>query len=175
MPSIRDSRRGNRVRHDRLRVGGLYARNSIQLVCVAGEHCPADPVPDAPVALCAKHLREVYTFAAEMVEQNWDGAVREYVADLHDTFKPPKAVKQPLAGWVYFIQFGDRVKIGYTTKPAQRMQGLPHDRVIGMVPGTRDDEASWHRLLAPHHIVGEWFAAEPEVLAMLERVASAAS
>lgn len=174
MPSIR-SRHTKLVRHPRIAAGGkLNARNNVQLVCVANEHCTQEPIDGCPVHLCGKHLREAYTFAAEMVEDNWDGAVREYVAGLHDTFKPPKAVKQPLAGWVYFIQFGNRVKVGYTTRPVQRMKHLPHERVIGMVPGTREDEAGWHRLLSPHHIVGEWFDADPEVLAVIERVLAAA-
>ena len=58
--------------------------------------------------------------------------------------------------------------------PRRRMTQLPHEQVIGIVPGTRDDEAAWHRLLADFHVVGEWFRAEPEVLAALERAAAKA-
>lgn len=129
-------------------------------------------MPGAPLALCGPHAREMYEFCSDLVTDNWDTAVREYVSELHDTFKPPQAVKQPRAGWIYFIRFGDRVKVGYTTNPDQRLRGLPHEQVIGIVPGTRADEAGWHKLLADFHVVGEWFRADAELLAILKRVVS---
>jgi hypothetical protein len=123
------------------------------------------------VRLCAEHLRDVYAFASDLVSERWDDAVRQYVSELHQTFKPPATVRQPRSGWIYFIRFGDRVKIGYTTNPDQRMRDLPHDQVLGIMPGTRADEAAWHRLLIDFHVVGEWFRAEPDVIATLARVA----
>jgi hypothetical protein len=141
--------------------------------CVASDHCCNPIVPDCPVALCGVHLREVYGFAADLVTDNWDAAVRDYVSELHGTFKPPKDVRQPRAGWLYFIRFGDRVKIGYTTNPDARLQALPHERVIGVIPGSRSDEAAWHKLLADYRVVGEWFRADPTVLEVLERVVNA--
>jgi hypothetical protein len=141
--------------------------------CVANDYCPGDPLPDAPVRLCGKHAREMYEFCSDMVGNRWDSAVREYVSELHGTFKPPQAVKQPRAGWLYFIRFGDRVKIGYSTNPDARLQALPHERVIGVIPGSRSDEAAWHKLLADFRVVGEWFRADPTVLEVLERVVNA--
>jgi hypothetical protein len=140
--------------------------------CVASDHCPNEIIPDCPVRLCGAHLREVYGFAADMVSDRWDEAVRCYVSELHDTFKPPKAVKQPRLGWVYFVRFGDRVKVGYTTNPDQRLVAVPNDEVIGLIPGTRDDEAAWHELLADRHVTGEWFNADAELLATLANVVS---
>lgn len=174
MPRVRPANQ-YRANHARATTGWHGASRVERTICIGSTHCDQPPVEGAPVPLCGHHLREVYEFAADMVTDNWDSAVREYVTDLHGTFKPPRAVKQPLAGWVYFIRFGDRVKVGYTTTPKRRLASLPHERVIGVVPGTRDDEAGWHRLLADFHVIGEWFRADPEVIATLERAASAAS
>lgn len=129
----------------------------------------------APVPLCGKHLHEVYEFAQDMITENWDGAVRGYVSELHGQFKPPAPVKRGIRhGHVYFIRFSDRVKIGFTTDPVRRLRGLPHEEIIGVVRGTRADERAWHDLLADFHVTGEWFTAAPEVLAMLARVTSTA-
>jgi hypothetical protein len=158
--------------HAAIRKAQWAAYHQSRLRCIGtGNDCPRETVDDCPVPLCSHHLREVYTFAADLVTERWDGAVREYVADLHETFKPPPALKQPASGWVYFIRFSDRIKIGYTTKPDNRLRDLPHEQVIGVIPGTRSDEAAWHELLTEFHVVGEWFRAEPAVLEMLERVA----
>jgi hypothetical protein len=73
---------------------------------------------------------------------------------------------------VYFVQLGDRVKIGYTEHPKQRFAGLPHEKVIGIVKGTRVDEKGWHVMLADYQVVGEWFVADPELLEVLYRVSS---
>jgi Meiotically Up-regulated Gene 113 (MUG113) protein len=171
---------GNRRNHaDRIAAqrGGYPTATAAEMnrPCVGSNRCPETVFAGCPVPLCGRHMREVYGFAADMVSERWDEAVREYVSDLHGTFVPPRAVKQPLSGWVYFIRFGDRVKVGYTTKPDQRMRDLPHEQVIGILPGTRADEAAWHHLLADFHVVGEWFRADPQVLAMLGKVASSAS
>jgi hypothetical protein len=138
--------------------------------CVANDHCAGEIVPGAPVNLCGMHIREIYGFAADLVSERWDDAIRSYVADLHDTFRPPRAVKQPRAGWVYFVRFGERIKVGYTTDPDTRLRAIPHDEVIGILPGTRDDEAAWHNLLADFHVTGEWFKADAELLATLAGV-----
>lgn len=144
--------------------------------CVAHDSCERDVVDGSPVRLCAHHIREVYEFAQDLVAQRWDGAVREYVADLHDTFKPPRSVlKRPKQGYVYFVRLGDRVKIGYSENVPQRLAAVPHEEVLGVIPGTMDDEQGWHQLLADYRTVGEWFRADDDVLAAIGRVVASAS
>jgi hypothetical protein len=111
-----------------------------------------------------------------MVTERWDGAVREYVADLQDTFKPPLAVrKRPRPGSVYFVRLGDRVKIGYSENVPKRLTVIPHEEVLGVIHGTREDEQGWHQLLADYRTVGEWFRAEADVLDHIRRVVAAAA
>lgn len=139
--------------------------------CIAHDHCREPLIPGAPVQLCGKHLREVYEFAQDLIADRWDGAMREYVGELQNTFKPPRAVlRRPRPGFVYFLLFGDRVKIGYSENLEQRFRDLPHDEVLGYRPGTRDDERAWHDLLDQYRVTGEWFLAEPAVLDAIRQV-----
>lgn len=137
-------------------------------------NCPEQPVEFAPVALCGKHLRKVYEFAQDLVIEQWDGAVREYVSDLHAKFSPPRAVRRR-PGNVYFIRLGDRIKVGYSENPAARLAELPHEEVFGVIPGSREDERGWHRLLADYRVTGEWFRADPGVIAHISRVCASAT
>lgn len=73
---------------------------------------------------------------------------------------------------VYFLRFGDRVKIGYTGNLAQRLRALPHDELLGTIPGDESTEWDLHERFAHLRIKGEWFRAEPE---LLEFIASAKS
>lgn len=71
------------------------------------------------------------------------------------------SVKVPV---VYYVRFGDRVKIGYTTNLAARLTAIPHDEVLATEPGTMQDERARHRQFADLRITGEWFTyAEPLV------------
>lgn len=134
--------------------------------------CSDLAIDAAPVPLCGKHLRKVYEFAQDLVTEQWDGAMRDYVAGLHSKFTPPRAVRRR-PGNVYFIRLGDRIKVGYSERPEARLRSLPHEEVIGVVPGTFQDEHAWHQLLADYRVTGEWFRADPEVVAHIRRVCAA--
>lgn len=73
-------------------------------------------------------------------------------------------------GVVYFMRFGDRVKIGFTTNLKQRMVDLPNDEVLGTVPGTFADEKRCHTAFAHLRVNGEWFRAEPDLLEFIRDV-----
>lgn len=72
-------------------------------------------------------------------------------------------------GFVYVIHAvgTNRVKIGYSADPANRLSELqtaspfPLD-LVGTRPGTPDMERGLHRHLYKHHRVGEWFEIEPK-------------
>src|SRR5262249_25059681 len=42
--------------------------------------------------------------------------------------------------------------------------------LLGVCPGSRDDEAALHERLALFHLRGEWFRCTPELLAIVEEV-----
>ena len=72
---------------------------------------------------------------------------------------------------IYFIQSGTNgpVKIGYSAAGAeQRLANLQTGsaavlRIVGLVNGSRKDEAEWHRRFAHLRIHGEWFKWAPEL------------
>jgi len=63
-------------------------------------------------------------------------------------------------GIVYYVRFGDRVKIGTTVNLRQRLMSLPHDEVLVTEPGSYALERKRHKEFASSRITprGEWFA-----------------
>lgn len=78
-------------------------------------------------------------------------------------------------GTVYFISDGRSVKIGYTSDdPRKRLgeiqTGNPNQlSIVHTVPGTREDEKSFHKLFEKHRQSGEWFD-YPPILEWIERL-----
>lgn len=71
---------------------------------------------------------------------------------------------QPFAGlgFVYVIEGGGLFKIGYSAQPRQRLQSLQCSSpvpltLLGVVEGTREDEAQWHHRFRNQRSHGEWF------------------
>lgn len=79
-------------------------------------------------------------------------------------------------GWVYGIQVGNRVKIGFTSRsPIVRLGSLQTGQsvrlhLVAAVRGTRKDERSAHVTLKHARLSGEWFDAEdPKVAAWIQK------
>lgn len=73
---------------------------------------------------------------------------------------------------VYFIRFGDRVKIGTTTNRRQRLASLPYDEVLAVTPGDVSHERALHARFRHLRVTGEWFQDDPEIrqfVALLKR------
>lgn len=76
-------------------------------------------------------------------------------------------------GWVYFARAGDSLKIGYSADPEARVKqlqtGCPMEIALaGKIFGSEESEALWHRTFAKYRTTGEWFKADPELLAVVE-------
>ena len=83
---------------------------------------------------------------------------------------------------IYFARVGDYLKIGMAANPTKRVQrirtddgGKPLDldtarpvELLKVVPGDRDEEEAAHSAVADYHVVCEWFAAEPPLIAWIE-------
>lgn len=67
---------------------------------------------------------------------------------------------------VYYVRFGDRIKIGTTTNLPQRLAQLPVDELLAIEPGNVSKEKARHREFARLLIPGqqEWFRCEPALL-----------
>lgn len=81
MPQLRGHNRGRTVKTvNELQVGRLrptVADSSAGPIvgCVGSATCDEPRDPDCPTPLCAKHLRETYEYAHQLVEQRWMPAV----------------------------------------------------------------------------------------------------
>jgi hypothetical protein len=68
-----------------------------------------------------------------------------------------------MKGFVYFVSDGGyAIKVGYATSVERRLTELQHAnarplKLLGAVAGEVKHEKSLHRLLKPHHSLGEWF------------------
>jgi predicted DNA-binding transcriptional regulator AlpA len=78
---------------------------------------------------------------------------------------------------VYFIGFGDYIKIGFTSKPLEfRLSaiqvGAPEPlQVFATVPGRMADERRFHKQFAHVRLNGEWFRRCPELTELIEKLA----
>jgi len=78
-------------------------------------------------------------------------------------------------GFVYFIHGGDRIKIGYSKEPEDRLTALQvstADRlqIIGSIVGDQRKEKSLHDQFRHLHIRGEWFRPETDLVEFICRI-----
>jgi len=142
--------------------------------------CDSVVEADAPLALCLNHLLEAHGWVVGAVGETdllpspcaacgsrlgvhypsgWLCAVCEWrVGELPDALSPPRV------DVVYYLRYGDRIKIGTSANPRQRIASLPHDEVLAFEPGDRSLEHRRHLQFAPHRIPRtEWFEANDEL------------
>lgn len=77
-------------------------------------------------------------------------------------------------GFVYFVEAGDCIKIGFTTSLSDRLPkiatGTSHKLVIlHTEPGLISDEKQLHQQFAEFRVRREWFRKAPELLAYIEQ------
>jgi hypothetical protein len=77
--------------------------------------------------------------------------------------KPP-----PATAVVYYLRFGDRVKIGTTTNLARRLSAIPHDEVLATEVGSFTLERERHGQFAADRVIGEWFHMSPSLMEHIE-------
>jgi hypothetical protein len=65
---------------------------------------------------------------------------------------------------VYYMRFGDRIKIGTTTNLRSRLTSVPCDEVLAVEPGSYELERMRHDQFAESRITGEWFGQSEELL-----------
>jgi hypothetical protein len=115
---------------------------------------------------------EVGKLSAETARRFLD-AKAEYEAPVE--IAPPALITNPRPGFVYFIQSGAAVKIGFTTALAKRLDALSTSlaeppSVLLVEPGTVADERAYHRRFAVSRMRMEWFRLEGEVAEFLRSV-----
>jgi len=138
-----------------------------------GRDCQGAVAPDSPLNLCAEHIRAAAVLA-EMLELEpvptaqpacpvcgYDGSV------LPEKYSDHEQNHAPL---VYYLRFGDRIKIGTTTNLERRLVVIPHDELLATEPGSFSVEHHRHRQFANLRLTGEWFTAAPQLLTFVESI-----
>ncbi|MFE1645994.1 GIY-YIG nuclease family protein [Microbacterium sp. P01] len=115
----------------------------------------ATDVLPAPCRLCGARLGVRYP-------SGWLCAVCEWRhGDIVDGELPP-----PRVDVVYYLRFGDRVKIGTSANPRQRFAAILHDDVLAFERGDRRLESRRHTRFAADRFPGtEWFVLSEPILA----------
>ncbi|GAA4665583.1 hypothetical protein GCM10025780_03730 [Frondihabitans cladoniiphilus] len=86
---------------------------------------------------------------------------------------PDDELPLPRVDVVYYIRFDDRIKIGTSANPRQRLGRLWHDEVLAFERGDRLVERARHEQFAAERFATtEWFAAEPRLLAHVAELAA---
>lgn len=79
-----------------------------------------------------------------------------------------------MSGFIYAVGDGEgRVKIGWSGDPFKRLVKIRSDcpgniRLLGLIDGTRQQEAELHALFGPWNVTREWFRLEGPVAAFVD-------
>lgn len=119
-------------------------------------HREAQARYEFPLPLCGEHLVRTLAAAIEVTR----AAKRDYV-EANDGKRMPFPIKArlPMNGeLVYYVRFGDRIKIGTTKNLMARLQTLPCDEILATEPGGPELERQRHQQFAADLVSGrEWF------------------
>ena len=102
--------------------------------------------------LCKRHQIKAYVRIAQHLDVLKDAMMKDVVRS------------DPRTPSVYFVRYRDRIKIGYSIDPRDRIKAHPVDEILAVVPGGRAAERAFHLQWAHLRENGEWFRAEPELL-----------
>ena len=102
-------------------------------------------------SLCDNHLMHIYRVVVALGKQKNPPA--EALAANVMWRK-----KYATMGEVYFMRFGDRIKIGFSTSLRTRLRVIPHDELLATTPGSRYTEGQTHKRFAHLRLTGEWFS-----------------
>lgn len=133
---------------------------------------PAVPEPSTDDDIALGEFVQTLRSRGDKGAPFWD-ALRKQMDNVSDdeparSWKPKSTTSaDPI---VYYIRFGDRVKIGTTTNLKARLGVVPHDEVLATEPGGRDVERARHVQFAATRITREWFAYSTELKQHIARL-----
>jgi hypothetical protein len=113
---------------------------------------------------------------AWVIAMTWNKRWQQHRTE-HGAKTPNADVLPAHHGYVYFLVVGDKVKIGFSTNPFARAQGIKgalSDRIelLVAVRGTFADEKRLHQNLCACRITGEWFVLSARVRRLMMRILS---
>jgi hypothetical protein len=161
--------------------------NTCALLAENGDPCGGLVAEGAPFPLCTGHLLAVHDWVAGEVgvsdvlpspclacgsrlgvryPSGWLCAVCEW--RLGDTVDP-EIVAAVRVDVVYYLRFRDRIKIGTSANPRQRLATLRHDELLAFELGDRSLEQRRHSQFAEQRLDRtEWFRMGDPLMAHIE-------
>ncbi|WP_434533092.1 GIY-YIG nuclease family protein [Curtobacterium caseinilyticum] len=135
------------------------------VVDAAAEHLGVEDALPGPCPVCGSRTGVRWPSGTTCSTCEWAWG------DVPDGELPP-----PRVDVVYYLRqrddFGDRIKIGTTANPRQRLAAVPHQELLAFERGDRTRERRRHAAFAADRFPGtEWFRTTP---ALLEHVAAVA-
>lgn len=131
---------------------------------------------DEGMLLCREHALLVWAIVNEQLAE---GPIEDAPAEpeLLMRMDSPFAVEpnnRPFPGVVYYIRTGGRIKIGHSTRLAQRLAQYPPDtEVLYLLAGDKQMERAEHRRFNAYLADGrEWFQDRPEVTGLIAAMAA---
>lgn len=123
---------------------------------------------DFPLPLCGEHLVQTLTAAVQVTR----AAKLDYTKANQGKLNPfPESARLPHKEVVYYIKFGDRIKIGTTTNLKRRLDNLPFDQILGIEPGGVDVERQRHEQFATDRVSGrEWFTPSEALMSHIAKL-----
>lgn len=144
----------------------VIALCSMHLAVAAEVHGSAHGVTDllpSPCVLCASRLGVRHA-------SGWRCAICEWPHGEH----PDGELPRPRVDVVYYLRFGNRVKIGTTGNPRQRFTAIRHEELLAFERGDRRLEQRRHGEFAEERAgTSEWFALSPRLEAHIDVLAGA--
>lgn len=134
------------------------------LVCVFTD-CNADPNPELSAPLCMDHAKMLTVQVMLLTNTSVKTSSKRMAgtANVKKFTDPYSEDAKSRNGLIYFAQFGDRIKIGFSTDVTGRMKSIPHDKVLALIPGSFASERALHKKFDAIRITGEWFANDPRL------------
>jgi hypothetical protein len=168
-------------------MGTNASTNTCEIVDEGGSRCGA-AVADSPLRLCRRHLLEAHDWVVRDIgltdllpspcrscgsrlgvsyPSGWLCAICEWrVGDI-----PSDDLQMPRVDVVYYLRFGNRIKIGTSGNPRQRLGAILHDELLAFEPGNRMVEHKRHAQFADHRQgQSEWFDAHDALTEHIRQV-----
>lgn len=177
----------------RIKISAPDYKSDTCVARVRNERCGRAPITEDPVPVCKIHLKQMqavnrlvkpeelddytnmlaaalwelehhpFSSKGEHLEHLRSIAVKKAEEDRARSVKLPHGIPLP-ESVVYYVLFGDRIKIGTTTNLTRRLQDLPHDELLATEPGGTGVERQRHAQFGVYRVTGEWFEMGDELV-----------
>lgn len=143
------------------------ARRRCTVVKRSGKDCDAFVAETAPITVCRDHMRAAYLWYGDQLTGGYDPTsspssrpIRSPIDDLLGR----QGDRDQSEGLVYYVRFGDRIKIGFSRDIRTRLGAIPHDEILAVEPGYPELERLRHKQFGDARLVREWFESSDHLM-----------